>query len=177
MLGHLLRAGRAVEAEQRHDQGASITVIAAATSAPTSSVPVVSTVICTKIGCSPCAALRAALAALTPALICSVSWQVSISIASTPALDQPAALHGQRGFERVVMNMAERGQPRSRTDHTDDETRLTVGGESADLPSPRQRGGAVVERMGFIRNAELAEGVSGETPKLLVWIASAPASR
>ncbi len=66
------------------------TVAAAAMSGPTSSVPVVSTVTCTKIGVSVPAAARAILAPFTAALICSVSWQVSIRIASTPPAISPA---------------------------------------------------------------------------------------
>ena len=67
-----------------------ITVAAAAMSGPTSSVPVVSTVTCTKIGVSLPAAARAILAPFTAALICNVSWHVSIRIASTPPSISPA---------------------------------------------------------------------------------------
>ncbi len=60
-------------------------------SGPTSSVPVVSTVTCTKIGVSVPASARAILAPFTAALICSGSWQVSIKIASTPPAISPRA--------------------------------------------------------------------------------------
>ena len=65
------------------------TAAAAAMSGPTSSVPVVSTVTWTKMGVSVPAAARAILAPLTAALIWSVSWQVSIRIASTPPAISP----------------------------------------------------------------------------------------
>ena len=51
---------------------------------------------------------RASLAPFTAALICSVSWQVSIRIASTPPCDQAAALLGQRRFQRIVGDIAQR---------------------------------------------------------------------
>ena len=65
-------------------------VAAAAMSAPTSKVPVVSTVTCTIIGMSFFASSRARLAPLTAALICSGSWQVSIRIASAVPAISPA---------------------------------------------------------------------------------------
>ena len=55
----------------------------------TSSVPVVSTVTCTKIGVSVPAAARAIFPPFTAALICSGSWQVSIRMASTPPAIRP----------------------------------------------------------------------------------------
>ena len=58
-------------------------------SGPTSRVPVVSTVTCTKIGVSVPASARASLAPFTAALICKVSWHVSIRIASTPPAISP----------------------------------------------------------------------------------------
>jgi hypothetical protein len=68
MLGHLLRP----EAQFSPISGTSsecTTAAAAAMSGPTSSVPVVSTVTCTKIGRSDLALRRAALAAFTAALM------------------------------------------------------------------------------------------------------------
>ncbi len=68
-----------------------MTVAAAAMSGPTSRVPVVSTVTCTKMGMSLPASRIAVLAALTAALMNSVSWLVSVRIASTPAFTSPRA--------------------------------------------------------------------------------------
>ena len=67
------------------------TAAAAAMSGPTSSVPVVSTVTCTKIGMSLPASARAILAPFTAALICNGSWQVSIRMRVDAAGDQAAA--------------------------------------------------------------------------------------
>ena len=65
-------------------------VAAAAMSAPTNKVPVVSIVTWTRIGVSWWAAVRARLAPLTAALICSGSWQVSMMMASTPPAISPS---------------------------------------------------------------------------------------
>src|SRR6516162_8865252 len=65
-------------------------VAAAAMSAPTSKVPVVSTVTWTMIGISFPAASRPCFAPFTAALICSGSWQVSMRMASTPPAISPA---------------------------------------------------------------------------------------
>ena len=73
------------------------------------------------------------------------------------ALDEPAALHGQRRFERVVIDMPERRQPRTRPDRADHEPRLAVDGESADRFA-RQFAGAAVEGVGLIGDAEFGQG-------------------
>ena len=65
------------------------TVAAAAMSAPTSKVPVVSTVTWTMMGMSLLASSRARLAPFTAAFICSGSWQVSTNSASTPPAIRP----------------------------------------------------------------------------------------
>ncbi len=65
-------------------------VAAAAMSAPTRSVPVVSTVTWTKTGTSLPASRRARLAPFTAALTCSGSWQVSMRMASAPPATRPA---------------------------------------------------------------------------------------
>ena len=64
-------------------------VAAAAMSVPTSKVPVVSTVTCTKTGVRTPAALRAILAPLTAAFTFSGSWQVSTRMASTAPAIRP----------------------------------------------------------------------------------------
>lgn len=66
-------------------------VSAAPISEPTSMVPVVSIVTWTMIGVSVPAALRARRAPTIAAFACSKSWQVSITIASTPPSMSPRA--------------------------------------------------------------------------------------
>ena len=65
------------------------TAAAAPMSGPTSRVPVVSTVTWTKIGVSVPASARAILTAFTAALMNSVSWLVSVRIASAPPARRP----------------------------------------------------------------------------------------
>ena len=133
------------------------TVAAAAMSAPTSKVPVVSTVTWTRIGMSLPASSRARLAPLTAALICSGSWQVSISDRVAAAGDQPGALQRERVFEVLVGDMAERGQPGARAERAEHEAGAAVVGEFGDRLA-RQFGGAAVQLEGAVGDAELAEG-------------------
>jgi hypothetical protein len=154
---------------------ASITVAAAAISGPTSSVPVVSTVTWTKIGVSVPASLRATLAALTAALICSVSWQVSIRMPSTAAGDQAARLDDQPGLEPVIGDMAQAGQLGARPDRAQHEAFLALA-EFLDRLARQLAGAAVDLKRAILQPVELAS-VIGEPPKLLVWTISDPASR
>ena len=68
----------------------SSTTSAAAVSVPTSIVPVVSTVICTRSGTWTPRSCIARLAASTAHLTCRMSWQVSIRTPSTPPSISPA---------------------------------------------------------------------------------------
>ena len=99
----------------------------------------------------------ARLAPLTAALICSGSWQVSIRIASTPPATSPGHWFGERVLERLVRDMAERGEPRPRPDRAEHEARAAVVGELGDRLA-RELGGAAVEREGAVGDAELAQG-------------------
>ena len=65
--------------------------VAAAMSVPTSMVPVVSIVTWTMSGSSRPRRTKAWRQPLTAALICSGSWQVSISSASAPPAISPSA--------------------------------------------------------------------------------------
>ncbi len=136
---------------------ASTIVAAAAMSAPTSRLPVVSIVTWTRIGVSLCASSRARLAPLTAALTCSGSWQVSMTMASTAAGDQPGALGGQRVFELLVGDMAERRQAGPRPDRAQHETGAAVMREFGDRFA-RDLGGKAVERKGTVGETELAQG-------------------
>jgi hypothetical protein len=123
---------------------APIIVAAAAISAPTSRLPVVSTVTWTRIGVSGAPRRAPRLAPLTAALICSGSWRVSIKNRIGAAGDQPGALNGERVFERLIGDMAERGQACPRPDRPRDETRYDrqrANSATALRARARRRGG------------------------------------
>ena len=70
--------------------------------------------------------------------------------------DQPGALDRQRVFEVLVGDVAERGQPRARPDRAEHEAGAAVMREFGDRLA-RQLGGAAVEGEGLVGDAELAE--------------------
>ena len=72
------------------------------------------------------------------------------------AFDEAAALHCQRGFQRLIIGMAQRRQARARPDRTEDETRAAIGLEFGDRFA-RQFGSAAVDVIGFVGDAEFAE--------------------
>ncbi len=67
-----------------------------------------------------------------------------------------AALHGERVLERLVVDMAERGQPGAGADRADDEARAAVAGENLDRLA-RQLGRAAVDVKGLRGDAEFAQ--------------------
>ena len=69
--------------------------------------------------------------------------------------DQAAALLGEAGFERVVFDVAERGQLGARPDAADDVTMAAVGKGFSRFA--RQFGGYLVDLEGAVRQAEFAE--------------------
>ena len=166
MLGHLLRAGGAIEADERHvervddrrrrgDVGADQQACRWSRPSPGR-----------RSACRLPAAARARLAPLTAALICSGSWQVSIRIASTPPATRPRALLGQRVLERLIGDMAERRQPRARPDRAEDEARAAVCANSATA----SRASSAARRLSAKALSAMpnSPSVIGEPPKLLV---------
>ena len=136
---------------------ASTMVAAAAMSAPTSRLPVVSTVTWTRIGVSRPASSRARLAPLTAALICSGSWHVSMMIRVDRAGDQPGALDGERVFELLVGDMAERRQAGPGPDRAQHKAGAAVMRELGDRVAANL-GRETVQRKGAVGKAELAQG-------------------
>ncbi len=74
-----------------------------------------------------------------------------------PAGDQPGALRGERVFERLVGDVAERGQPGPGPDRAEHKAGAAVPGELGDRLA-RQLGGEAVEFEGAVGEPELAEG-------------------
>ena len=70
--------------------------------------------------------------------------------------DQAAALHGERVLELLILDMAERRQPRARPDRADDEASAPVAFERVDRLA-RQLAGPPVERRRLVRYSELAQ--------------------
>src|SRR6185312_2143620 len=70
--------------------------------------------------------------------------------------DQAAALHGERVLELLVIDGAERRQPRAGPDRADDEAGTAVALERVDRLT-RQLAGALVERERLVGNPELAQ--------------------
>ena len=126
-------------------------------SAPTSNVPVVSTVTWTRIAMSLPASARARLAPLTAALICSGSWQVSISIASTSPAISPAHCSASASSRGLIGDVAERRQAGARADRADHKAGAPVTGEFGDRLAG-EFGGAAVQRKGAVGEPELAQG-------------------
>ncbi len=72
------------------------------------------------------------------------------------AIEETAALDGERGLERRVIDMAQRRQTRARPNRADDEARAPVAAEFGHRLA-RQLGGAAIEPIGLVGDAELAE--------------------
>ena len=173
VLGHLLGAGGAVEPDHRHAQRVDDGV-AAPMSVPTSMAPVVSMVTWTISGSSRPRRTKAWRQPLTAALICSGSWQVSISSAST-AGDQALGLDREGGLELAVADVAEARQLGAGADRADHEPLRPVAGEALDrLAGEARRTLVDLEARASRPNSP---SVIGEPPKLLVSTASAPAAR
>ena len=71
--------------------------------------------------------------------------------------DEAAALLGERVLERRVLDMAERGEPRARPDRAEHEARPPVALHGIDRLA-RDLGRAPVEREGLIAHPDLAQG-------------------
>src|SRR3546814_14368866 len=72
--------------------------------------------------------------------------------------DEAAALHRESGFQRIVGDMAEGGQPGARADRAEDEALAPVAGTELRRPA-RALGGAAAELLGAVGTADLAERV------------------
>ncbi len=151
-------------------------VAAAAMSAPTSKVPVVSTVTWTKIGMSLPAAVARALGAVDRGLDLQRVLAGLDQDRIDPAGDQPVALHRQRVFERLIGDMAERRQPRARPDRAEHEAGAAVMRRTRRSPRAPVRP-ALRLSSNALSAMPNSPSVIGEPPKLLVWIASQPAAR
>ena len=74
-----------------------------------------------------------------------------------PAGNEPGALDGKGVFEVLIGDVPERGQPRPRPERAEDKAGAPVMGELGDRLA-RQFAGAAIEIEGFVGDAELAQG-------------------
>src|SRR3546814_21023235 len=70
--------------------------------------------------------------------------------------DEAAALHRESGFQRIVGDMAEGGQPGARADRAEDEALAPVAGKELRRLA-RDLGGAAGVLLGAVGKAELAD--------------------
>ena len=124
-------------------------------SGPTSSVPVVSTVTCTKIGVSVPASARAIFGAVHRRLDLQRVLAGLDQDRVDAAGDQPAALLGERRFQRIVGDVAEARQLGARPDAAHHPAMPPVG--EAFRRFPRQLGSDLVDLEGAVLQPELAQ--------------------
>ena len=156
VLGHLARAGGAVEADHRHVEGMDDRRRGGDVGADQQGAGGLDRDldqhrrVLVRVP-------RARLAPLTAALICSGSWQVSTMIASTPPAISPAHCSAQRVLQRLIADMAERGQAGPGPDRAQHKAAAAVGGELGHGLA-RDFGGEPVQGEGAVGEPELAQG-------------------